>query len=215
MADEGESRFRRWLIDKVKRARWVTYTADTVDAVARRIGVQPDVITQAQAELAAERRAEGKMPTVLGTGRTQRLKKRQIDIDMPKDVHHDWLLYCKTRALPGSVVIRSLIQTLLSGPENPQWLGRQWRYRGRILRLTGYKEYITRGWPHNVKTDVSEGAARALTLRARSLGCTLAALVRGAVIDLLEGRTKRLNIVNSPDAMWDDETRYWLGQPRA
>src|SRR5258706_46662 len=41
MPDEGESRFRRWLVDKVKRARWFTYTADTVDGVARRIGVQP------------------------------------------------------------------------------------------------------------------------------------------------------------------------------
>jgi hypothetical protein len=215
MADEGSSRFRRWLVTKVKRSRWVTYNADTVELVARRIGVQPDVIKQAQDELAAERNAEGKAPVVLGTGRVKRRKRRQIDIDMPKAVHEDWLVYCRTRDMPGSVVIRSLVQTLLSGPDNPSWIGRQWRYRGRTLRLEGYKQYIRSGWPYNVKTDVSEGAARALTIRARLLGCTLAALVRGAVIDLLEGRTKRLNIVTSPDAMWDDEGRYWLGNPGA
>ena len=215
MRDEGESRFRRWLIDKVKRSRWVTYTTDTVESVARRVGVQTEVILQAQRELAEERRAEGKAPVVLGTGRVRKGKRRQIDVDMPKDVHHDWLLYCKTRDMPGSVVIRSLIHTLLSGPENPSWIGRTWRYRGRTLRLTGYKDYIKRGWPYNVKTDVSEGAVRALMLRARDIGCTPTAVVRGAVIDLLEGRTKRLNIVTSADAMWDDETRYWLGKPRA
>jgi len=215
MRDEGESRFRRWLIDKVKRSRWVTYNADTVEVVALRIGVQPYVITQAQRELADERTAAGKLPMVLGTGRTQRRKRRQIDVDMPKTVHEDWLAYCKTRDLPGSVVIRSLVQTLLSGPDNPSWIGRSWRYRGRMLTLTGSKQFLTRGWPYNVKTDVSEGAARALAVRATNLGCTPTALVRGAVIDLLEGRTKRLNIVNSPDAMWDDETRYWVGLPRA
>src|SRR5258706_11681447 len=166
MPDEGESRFRRWLVDKVKRARWVTYTADTVDAVARRIGVQADVITQAQRELSEERRAEGKVLSVLGTGRTQRRKKRQVDIDMPKDVHHDWLLYCKTRDLPGSVVIRSLIQTLLSGPENPQWIGRQWRYPARMLHLKGYKEENREGWAYKLKNEVAQGAARAVTLQA-------------------------------------------------
>lgn len=215
MRDEGHSRFRRWLVDKVKRSRWVTYSADTAESVARRIGVQPDVITQAQRELADERRAEGKQPMLLGTGRPQVRKRRQIDVDMPKDVHSDWVLYCKTRDLPGSVVIRSLIHTLLSGPENPRWLGRQWRYRGRTLRLVGYKDWIQRGWPYNIKTDVSEGAARALTLRARTFGCTPTALVRGAIIDLLEGHTKRLNIVTSSVAMWDDETRYWTGEARA
>lgn len=215
MRDEGESRFLRWLIDKVKRSRWVTYNADTVESVAQRIGVQPYVILQAQQELAEERKADGKVPMVLGTGRTKRLKRRQIDVDMPKEVYDDWLLYCRTRGLPGSVVIRSVVHTLLSGPDNPSWIGRRCRYRGRMLSLVGYTQFVQRGWPYNIKTDVSEGAARALAVRARNLGCTLAALVRGAVIDVLEGRTKRLNIVSSSDAMWDDETRYWVGIPRA
>src|SRR5262249_47472285 len=144
MRDEGESRFRRWLLDKVKRSRWVRYNADTVESVAQRIGVQPDVIVQAQRELAAERKADGKMPLVLGTGRTKRSKRRQIDVDMPKAVHEDWLLYCRTRDLPGSVVIRSVIHTLLSGPDNPSWIGRQWRYRGGTLRLTGYTQFVNR-----------------------------------------------------------------------
>jgi hypothetical protein len=212
MRDNGESIFRRWLIDKVKRSRWPTFKDDTPEAIGQRIGVQPEIIIQAQRELAEERIAQGKAPLRLGTGRTRRKKRRWLDIDMPKDVHQDWLLYCRTRDLPASTVLRSLVQTLLSGPENPTWLGRVWRYRGRMLRLVGYKEFMRSGWPYNVKTDVPEGAVRALTIRASGLGCTMTALVRGAVIDLLEGRTKRLNIVNSPDAMWEDENRYWTGQ---
>jgi len=48
-------------------------------------------------------------------------------------------------------------------------------------------------------------------LRAQRLGCTYTGLVRGAIIDLLEGRTKRLIVVAGAAAMWEDESRYWTG----
>jgi hypothetical protein len=206
-----ESVFRRWLVDKVKRSRWVTYASDDVETVAQRIGVQPDVLRQAQSELEAERQADGRPALVLGSSRLRPRKQPQLGVDMPKEVFEDWQLYCKTRDLPGGVIVRSLIHTLLSGPENPTWIGRRWRYRGRTLKLTGYKYAV--GWPYKVKTKLSFGASRALALRAQSIGCNVAALIRGAVIDLLEGRTKRLNIITSADAMWEDENRYWLGRP--
>lgn len=210
---ELHGRFRRWLIEKVKRSRWVTYPSDSLEAVARRIGVQPDVLVEAQAELTEERRHDGKLPLKLGTGRVRQARRKQIDLDVPKPVFDDWLAYCQTRDLPPSVVLRSLIHTLLSGPENPSWTGRAWWYRGKTHRLSNYAEVAKRGWwPYNAKTDVTPGAARALALRAQALGCTYTGLVRGAIIDLLEGRTQRLNVVTSASSMWEDETRYWTGK---
>ena len=214
--DEGHARFRRWLIDKLKRSRWVSYSTDSLEAVARRVGVQPDVLVQAQAELTAERRSDGKKAIVLGTGRAWHGRRKQIDLDLPKAVNDDWLAYCRARDLSGSVVLRSIIHTLLSGPENPTWTGRTWWYRGKMHRLSNYKVVAAKGWwPYNAKTDVTPGAARALTLRAERIGCTYTGLVRGAIIDLLEGRTKRLNVVTVASAMWEDENRYWTGKEPA
>jgi hypothetical protein len=209
---QDHARFRAWLIEKVKRSRWVTRQGDSVEVVARRIGVQPDVLVQAQAELSEERRRGGKRPVLIGTGRILPGRRKQIDLDLPKVVNDDWLAYCHARDMSGSVVLRSIIHTLLSGPENPTWTGRTWWYRGKTHRLSNYAEVAARGWwPYNAKTDVSPGAGRALMLRAQRLGCTYTGLVRGAIIDLLEGRTKRLIVVAGAAAMWEDESRYWTG----
>lgn len=213
---ELHARFRRWLIEKVKRSRWVTYPTDSLEAVALRIGVQPEVLVQAQHELTEERRSEGKLPIAIGSGHVVQDKRKQIDLDVPKAVFDDWTQYCQTRDLPSSVVLRSLIHTLLSGPENPTWTGRGWWYRGKMHRLTNYATTGEKGWwPYNAKTDVTPGAARALNIRAQSVGCPYTALVRGTMIDLLEGRTKRLNIITSASSMWEDESRYWTGKERS
>jgi len=211
--EEDHARFRRWLIEKVKRSRWVTYPTDSLEAVARRVGVQPDVLVQAQAELSAERRSAGQRAVVLGTGKTVHGRRKQIDLDLPKALNDDWLAYCRARDLSSSVVLRSIIHTLLSGPENPGWTGRSWWYRGKTHRLSNFKEVAAKGWwPYNAKTDVTPGAFRALVLRAQRLRCTYTGLVRGAIIDLLEGRTKRLNVVTVASEMWEDENRYWTGK---
>lgn len=211
---EGHALFRRWLIEKLKRSRWVAIPGDSVERVSRRLGVHPEALAEAQAEFAEERRKEGKAPAALGTGRAVQGRRKQIDLDLPEVIQADWQRYCQLRDLSSSVLLRSVIHTLLSGPENPTWTGKGWWYRGRMHRLSNYKKVAAKGWwPHNAKTDLTPGAVRALTIRADTLGCSYTALVRGAMIDLLEGRTRRLNIVTSVATMWEDENRYWTGKP--
>lgn len=209
---EDVARFRRWLIHKLKRSRWAARRDESVEQTAKRIGVQPDVLREAQAELDAERQAEGKQPLILGTGRVRRGPRKQVFVDMPQSIFEDYRQYCAIRGLPGAVVLRSVVHTLLSGPENPRWTGRGWFYRGQPVRMGNYAEVAAAhggAWPWNVKADVSDGAYRALIQRAEHLGCTYTALLRGALIELLEGRLTRLLIVTSSASMWADETRYW------
>ncbi len=209
------ARFRLWLIHKLTRSRWVRPTDEPIDETAVRIGVQPDVLRAAQAQLDAERKADGKPPLIVGTGRVRRGPRKQLDLDMPQAVYEDYERYSSLRGLPGAVVLRSVVHTLLSGPDNPRWVGRGWVYRGQHQPLDRYQERAGKGgWPWNVKADLSDGAFRALIIRAEQLGCTYTALARGAVIDLLEGRAPRLIIVTSSTAMWADESRYWTLAPK-
>lgn len=210
---DGEAQFRRWLIGKIKRARWATFRSDDIDAIAVRLGVQPSVLEEAQAELNAERQRDGKLPAAIGT-RQKLTKRRYLDLDMPKPVFEDWKRYCELRQVLSSTLLRSVVHTLLSGPDNPTWTGRGWLYRGHRLVLESYFDSARKrkGWPWNAKTDVTPGSIRALTARADACGAKYTALIRGAVIDLLEGRTKRLNIVTTASAMWEDENRYWTGR---
>ena len=64
-------------------------------------------------------------------------------------------------------------------------------------------------WPFSAQTEITQGAGRALVLRADVTGCTVRALMRGMVLELLEGRLKRVLMASAVQAMWDDETRYW------
>lgn len=181
--------------------------------MAARIGVQESVLVDAQASLDAEREAAGLPREEIGT-RAQRGKRKIVDLDMPERVFLDWKQYCALRDLTPAVLLRSLIHTLLSGPRNPTWTGKGWLYRGERLELTGYRQYMAqkREWPWAAKTMVTPGAARALQLRADATRAKPTGLVRGMVIDLLEGKLREWHLVPNVAIMWDDESRYWTGQ---
>jgi hypothetical protein len=109
------------------------------------------------------------------------------------------------------VLLRSLVHRLLTLPEPPSHLrDKRWVYRGQQLRLcterggTGRGRFVT-----SITAEVTPGAKQALVRRSRALGVRPTSLVRGAIIDLLEGRTKQLVIVGTVGDMWDDPDRYW------
>lgn len=205
--------FRAWLVKKLTRTRWVQSRDADLQAIAERLGVTPSVLVEAQAALDAERREGGHAPAELGT-RRRRSSRKIIDLEMPVTVAADWKAYCAERHLVSSVLLRSLVHTLLSGPNDPSWVGARWLYRGTFHEMTGYKSYKLRGaqWPHGAKADITHGAARALVLRASRARCNQTALLRGMAIDLLEGRLKGFQIVTMSSQMWDDESRYWIGE---
>lgn len=205
--------FRAWLIEKVKRSRWVTYKDDDLARLANRLGVQESVLVEAQRQLSASRKEQGLKDVTLGSRHARDATRTLVTLDMPESVHQDWVAYCSLRDLEQAVVLRSLVHTMLSGPENPTWIGRGWVYRGTRRLLSGYDKITEtgRGWPWGASTSVTHGVVRALTVRADRCNSSKTALIRGAVIDLLEGRTTRLLMMTSPSGMWEDENKYWLG----
>lgn len=203
----GAVRFRRWLIDKLKASRWARTSDEALSAMAKRIGVQPDLLAQAQRELDEDAKRRGRRRTQIGAPNRLRGKRRKVEVQLPERIYEDWVAYGKHRGMAPSLVLRGLIHDLLSGPRQPTKLERTCFYRGKKYQLTGYKYGVK--WPFMAKTDVTEGAARALTLRAAATGTTVAGLLRGLVLDLLEGRVKRVTVISGANAMFDDETRYW------
>lgn len=208
MTADDYTLFRQWLVLKVKQSRWRAVAGEELETVARRLGVQPEVILEAQAALDADQAALGRSERVVGSPATYGVPRR-VDVNFPKPVWQDWEAYCKLRQLQHGVLLRSLIHTLLSGPDQPRWLGRGWVYRGHRLRMLSSDAKGKKNWPYTAKTWITHGASRALVVRANVCGCTVTALMRGIVLELLEGRLERVLMASAVQAMWDDETRYW------
>jgi hypothetical protein len=200
--DQDESRFRAWLVQRVKHSRWTSRNCTDLAAVARRLGVQPDVLVDAQSALDAEQEAAGRTSSRIGQRYVQHRKPRVFTVDMPPVVFADMKAYCELRQVNPFVVLRSLVVKLLTGTAQPTWLGRGWLYKGQHYPSESH------GVRHSVGTDVSEGAGEALTIRATVTGVSPSALLRGMVIDLLEGRVVRLTIVNTVAQMPDDVNQY-------
>lgn len=202
---EREVRFRRWLIEQLQHTRWVTEPGDTVGSVADRLGVTPQLLAEAQRQYTERAREAGRTPLVLG-GRRPVTSRVKITLAFPKSIWEDWLAVVAAQNATPAVLLRSLIQQLLCGPENPRDLGRGWRYRGRRAKLVGKHGAH---YPFVVHTDISDGAYRALCMRAGEIGVTPTALMRGQVLELMEGRIRRILLVPSWQSMWDDPARYW------
>lgn len=200
---EEYARFRRWLVDKLKQTRWRWLSGDDLESVSVRLGVRPEVIREAQAELSAEHVQSGRAPERVGDRRKIDPTDHKVHLKMPRRVYEDFMRYAKVRQLQQGVLLRSCIHTLLSGPDQPQYLGSGWFYRGHRLQAPRSERYYAHTW-------ITHGARRALTIRADASGCKATALIRGSVIELLEGRVPRLIMAADPRAMWSDETRYWL-----
>jgi hypothetical protein len=192
----------------------VIVAGETHEQTAKRLLVAPEALRLAQAELDEDRRREGRVPVELGAPSRNRAAGKSVEVAFPVEIFEDWQGYCAHRDLAPATVLRSVVFTLLAGPADPGWLGRGWRYRGKRVVMRGYIEYQRRGqkWPYVAKAQITKGAHQALVKRASVLGSSPTGLVRGAVIELLEGRTERLLIVTSPAAMFEDVKRYWTGE---
>lgn len=207
---DGAAKFRRWLVDRLKQTRWARIKGERIEATAERLLVHPDALRLAQRALDEERQRDGRVPVAVGSRHRGRLRERIIEIAMPAEVHADWQAYCKQRQLSEYTILRSLAHALLLNPRNPTYLGRGWPYRKHWYRLDGHRQYRRRGekWPWTAKTTTTMGASQALLRRASQAGVSVSALLRGAVLDLLERRTLQFQIVTAADQMWDDPDRY-------
>lgn len=199
---QGEQRFRRWLIDRLKETRFSIFDGYDVRKLAERLGVQTSVLRLAQSEKADELLAAGRKYS--GVERTQSRTSVQISIWMPPLIREDLELRAQRMQCTAAEITRAIAHTLLSGPDNPVVLGRQWWYHGE-----------SHPWKRDnaarIDTTVSNGARAALDLRAQRLGTTATAIMRGAIADYLEYRMEEIYFLPALQ-MWEDPSRYWTGE---
>jgi hypothetical protein len=219
--DHGEPHFRRWLITQLKHSRWVRFADDTVEQLAERLLVHPEALRIAQRELDEERARKGRELVEVGTRNRLPVGEKHLkgfratgavkfSMQMPKVAFDDWKEYCTLRGLESAVILRSAVHSVLTSPTNPRWLGHGWFYKGRREVMFGYNEYSKRhkGWPYGAVTDLPMGVRQALERRAVASRCTATALVRGQIIELLEGRLTRLIIISTTQQLYEDPDRY-------
>lgn len=117
-----------------------------------------------------------------------------IFLSLPEVIFEEYKVRCATNQLEHSVLLRGLIQQLLLSGRKPAWLGRGW--------FLGGKRFLMRGkhgerWPWNIRAEVSRGAERALEEIAKKYRTTKTGLVRGQVIDYLDGKVTKLVLIDA------------------
>jgi len=193
-------------VDRLKETRFAITVDDTVESLAENLGVSAELIATARAEKEAELLGKG-LPAA-GIARIGKKRPPQISIWFPKDAYGHFVDEAKLMGRDAGSLLRAIVYTLLTGPDNPRWMGRGWIYDGRREHLKRYQE---RRWPWVVHLSVTVGAHVALADRAERLHTTKTALIRGAVIDYLEGRMPSVKFVELSE-MWEDPKRYWTGE---
>jgi len=203
---EPVAKFRRWLVERLADSSWATVKGESLEELAERLWVHPDALRAAQEMLELRAKKNGRLPTRID-GKYDR--PRQVELTtLPREVYDDWKAYCKARDLTTDVLLRSLVHHLLSRPAQPSVLS-VWIYKGKRLKPCRDRNGATGRWSTSIVSRISHGAHQALVRRARNANVHMTAIVRGGIIDLLEGRIKQLHIIAHPRDMWGDPARYW------
>lgn len=191
--------FRDWLIRQLVMTRWPM--KPPTPELADELGVTVSVMREAF-ELRAQATAKrGKTRPRQGAARTDHALLR---IYLPKVVYRDWAAYRKVLTLSNGAMLRSLVHHFLLDPKRPTTTDPSWHYRGGVYRITPED-----GSPPklNICTRITRGAEAALDHHALGWDVSPSAVLRGLVIDLLEGRTTRLKIIGYRE-LWGDPARY-------
>lgn len=202
--DDGAA-FRDWLIDRLRGTRWATEPLSPARArkVAKVLGVQYDLLMEVRADTLIARAREGFRP-----GGRQEERTTKIKISYPAEIKAEFEEYCESRALTPSSLMRSVLHAYLRGSYEPlQSRSHTWIWKGKAYRFKA-----TYNYKHCTQLRVPHGAKRALQIRARGLGTTPHAIMRALVLETMEGKFGQadLQIVDTL-AMYDDETKYFLG----
>jgi hypothetical protein len=197
-------KFRKWLVERIAETPWPELDRDA--DLAEALGVSPAALDEARVLARDRLRASGRALH----GRDGR-RHAGIVFRIPEEVRADLCLYCEHRQIFTTELLRSIVQHYLvtsqppgRTPDRPGGYPVRWTYRGRRLLRAQH-------WMH---FRVSHGALSALERNATLCGGDRASFVRGAVLDVLEGRLRSFRIV-SMDEMWDDAERYPCCQTNA
>lgn len=179
--------FREWLVNLVAGTRWARVEGD-VEKISKHLGVRPEVLEEARRR--GERRAIDTCAFVLF---------------MPEEIFKLWKRTLELQGLEGGLLLRGLIQVLLTSAKKPTWTNNWWMVGGKRYNMGNNRK--GQNWPWKVKALISRGADRALVQIADHHRTTKTSLIRGQVIDYLEGRSPKVILMPS-DAMANDPKKY-------
>jgi hypothetical protein len=194
-------KFRTWLVKQLTLTRWSLPIDLDEKEQAKRLGVQVDVIREAQQARDSELKHRGNGGIARGRRRYIGSDYCSIYVRIPPAIRKDWVEMCAALKLEPSTVLRSLIHQFLSNPLRPQLTSSTWLYRGAVQRVKKGHECPM------VRTRITRGAQQALDTHADNWSVTPTGIIRGLLTDFLEGRTKKLKIVSFAE-LWGDPDRY-------
>lgn len=159
----------------------------TLEALAVQIGTTEELLKEAKRRFGKRRRGN--------TGNKVNEKEHpQLEVDMPKEVHEQWLFWCERNCVEPNATIRGLLHQYLLSRWEPVWLNGSWRFRGKILKYdpVAWERKNKGAWPHRERPLVTKGARDALHHRAHRLGIPRSWIIRGLILEVLEGRLKEV-----------------------
>lgn len=202
--------FRAWLAERLRETKFArgVIPDDEIDVIAKRLGVEPDLLLEVRAAMRVEMHKEGRRmprgPTVPGDVQARHRRVYQLHLYIPIEIFPFWKDECEFRGIEGSVLLRSIIHAYLLSKYEPQDVLTGWRWKGKRYKTPQSQQ---RGKVGLERTVIPQGAKRALARRARRSGTTSTAIVRGLVLEALRGLHRVIPLVE-PAMMWDDEGRY-------
>ena len=202
----GGLTFRRWLSDRLLGTEFARMPIpdDEIDAVAKRIGVDPDLLVEVRMRARVLRASRG-VQDPLGTKRAG-TRHMQVMLPMPEIVKKDWREECEWRGVDPPALLRSCIHEYLLHDREPEQLLGYWFYKDRKRACSKKTNEF------NEKVLITHGAWRALRRRADRHGCASTAIMRALVLEVLAGQHRNVPLVDAR-TMYDDEDRYYLGDP--
>lgn len=203
--------FRKWVGARLLGTKYATIRIDDsdIDAVAKKLGVDADLLLEVRAEAIIDLHKRGLAPAISnGTKRRQSLEevtKRiyQYQIWFPQPIFDAWRIECARRGVHASTFLRSLIHYYLLSSREPGAL-RDWVWEGQLYR--GY----TKGGVDE-RAVIPHGAKRALMRRASIQGTRSSHIVRALILAAMRGEYQSIPLV-SAGMMYDDESRYYTGE---
>ena len=212
--DWDPTQFRRFLIRKLAETSWSSrFKDDTIENIARHLGVQTDVLLDAQRysnSLTERATSVAGLAPIKVRHNGQRIAvghQMTVQIRTPELIRDVWNTHCSLGGYTDPVLLRSIIHFGLMRPEQPYWLGFGWPYKGSVYHCKGVK---TGTWPWWIRTRIAAGAKAALIRRARASRIAIQGFVRGLVLDLLVGRIQSFDTITEVSQMFEADRYFTL-----
>jgi hypothetical protein len=178
-----------------------------LERLSKALGVRANVLKEASDRIDDEKRAQG-LRTRKGV-KVNEMGWPQLELDFPERVYDDWLTWCELRAGRSTALIRGILHEYLLNTWEPEGTNSTWCYKGKlyVLNKRPWEEKHHRAWPYRERIFVAVGAKHALHFRANRTNVSSTAILRGLVLEALEGKMDNIRPMDAR-SMFEDPLRY-------